>query len=155
MKIELSEEAQHWQAVAREYANDYLQAHEVEAELNDVATKWVAQFVRFALREEILPRLRLPRGGGQSVVAVANYSVYIIGVVFAAGVTGLSGTQVTVVVGALSVGIGLGLLVIMFRMMSTFPEGVMFAVLMMNAVVPLMNRWTIPTPVGGPVPEKK
>lgn len=35
MKIELSEEAQHWQAVAREYANDYLQAHEVEAELNE------------------------------------------------------------------------------------------------------------------------
>jgi alkylation response protein AidB-like acyl-CoA dehydrogenase len=35
LKIELSEEAQHWQAVAREYANDYLQAHEVEAELNE------------------------------------------------------------------------------------------------------------------------
>ena len=35
MKIELSEEAQHWQAVAREYADDYLQAHEVEAELNE------------------------------------------------------------------------------------------------------------------------
>jgi len=52
-------------------------------------------------------------------------------------------------------GIGLGLLIMLFRMMSVFPEGVMFAVLMMNAVVPLINRWTIPTPVGGPVPERK
>ena len=52
-------------------------------------------------------------------------------------------------------GIGLGLLVMLFRTMSTFPEGVMFAVLMMNAVVPLINRWTIPIPLGGPVPERK
>ena len=52
-------------------------------------------------------------------------------------------------------GVGLGLFVMLFRTMSTFPEGVMFAVLMMNAVVPLINRWTIPTPLGGPVPERK
>ncbi|MDP6543408.1 MAG: RnfABCDGE type electron transport complex subunit D [Phycisphaerae bacterium] len=52
-------------------------------------------------------------------------------------------------------GVGLGLLIMLFRTMSTFPEGVMFAVLMMNAIVPLINRWTIPTPVGGPVPERK
>ena len=57
--------------------------------------------------------------------------------------------------GRLAFGIGLGLFVMLFRMMSTFPEGVMFAVLMMNAIVPLINRWTIPTPVGGPVPERK
>jgi Na+-translocating ferredoxin:NAD+ oxidoreductase RnfD subunit len=30
----------------------------------------------------------------------------------------------------------------------------MFAVLLMNATVPLMNRWTIPRPVGGPTPER-
>ena len=30
-----------------------------------------------------------------------------------------------------------------------------FAVLLMNAAVPLINRWTIPVPVGGPVPEAK
>lgn len=35
MKIELSEGAQKWQTIAREYADDYLQPHEVEAELND------------------------------------------------------------------------------------------------------------------------
>ncbi len=35
MKIEISDDARHWQAVARTYADDYLQPHEVEAELND------------------------------------------------------------------------------------------------------------------------
>jgi len=35
LKIEISEDAQHWQAIAREYADEYLQPHEVEAELND------------------------------------------------------------------------------------------------------------------------
>jgi acyl-CoA dehydrogenase len=35
LKIEISEDAQRWQAIAREYADDYLQPHEVKAELND------------------------------------------------------------------------------------------------------------------------
>jgi acyl-CoA dehydrogenase len=35
VKIELSKNALKWQAIAREYADDYLQPHEVEAELND------------------------------------------------------------------------------------------------------------------------
>ena len=35
MKIELTENALKWQAIAREYADEYLQPHEVEAELND------------------------------------------------------------------------------------------------------------------------
>jgi electron transport complex protein RnfD len=52
-------------------------------------------------------------------------------------------------------GLGVGALVMLIRKLSGYPEGVMFAVLIMNAVVPLINRWTIPVPVGGPVPEKK
>ena len=35
MKIELSDSALKWQKIAREYADEYLQPHEVEAELND------------------------------------------------------------------------------------------------------------------------
>lgn len=52
-------------------------------------------------------------------------------------------------------GAGFGLLVVLIRKLSGYPEGVMFSVLIMNAWVPLINRWTIPTPVGGPVPTKK
>jgi electron transport complex protein RnfD len=51
-------------------------------------------------------------------------------------------------------GLGVGTLVMLIRLFSGYPEGVMFAVLMMNAAVPLVNRWTIPRPLGGPVPEK-
>jgi alkylation response protein AidB-like acyl-CoA dehydrogenase len=35
MHIDISEDASKWQKIARDYANDYLQPHEVEAELND------------------------------------------------------------------------------------------------------------------------
>ncbi|MFW5841041.1 MAG: RnfABCDGE type electron transport complex subunit D [Planctomycetota bacterium] len=52
-------------------------------------------------------------------------------------------------------GIGVGLLIMLIRLLSSYPEGVMFSVLLMNAVVPLINRWTIPKPVGGPVPVRK
>ena len=46
-------------------------------------------------------------------------------------------------------GIGVGLVVLLLRRFSGYPEGVMYAVLLMNALTPLINRWTIPTPVGG------
>ncbi len=46
-------------------------------------------------------------------------------------------------------GIGIGALVMLLRLFSGYPEGLMFAVLLMNAVSPLINRWTIPRPFGG------
>lgn len=49
-------------------------------------------------------------------------------------------------------GIGYGVLVFLIRQYSAYPEGVAFAILLMNALAPLINRWTIPTPVGGPAP---
>ncbi len=49
-------------------------------------------------------------------------------------------------------GLGVGALVMLFRLLSNYPEGVMFAVLIMNALTPLINQWTIPTPLGGAVP---
>ncbi len=57
--------------------------------------------------------------------------------------------------GKLIFGFGVGALIMLIRKLSGYPEGVMFSVLIMNALVPLINRWTIPTPVGGPVPVKK
>jgi electron transport complex protein RnfD len=50
-------------------------------------------------------------------------------------------------------GLGIGSLVMLMRVYSGYPEGVMFAVLLMNALVPLINRCTIPRPLGGPVPK--
>ena len=55
--------------------------------------------------------------------------------------------------GRLVFGLGVGALVMLMRTLSAYPEGVMFAVLLMNGLVPLINRWTVPTPVGGPGPQ--
>ena len=45
-------------------------------------------------------------------------------------------------------GIGTGVLIMIIRLFSGYPEGFMFAILMMNAVTPLINRWTTPSPMG-------
>jgi electron transport complex protein RnfD len=50
--------------------------------------------------------------------------------------------------GKLIFGCGIGALVMLIRIFSGYPEGVMFAVLLMNAMTPLINRWTIPRPLG-------
>ncbi|HNQ22598.1 MAG TPA: RnfABCDGE type electron transport complex subunit D [Phycisphaerae bacterium] len=51
--------------------------------------------------------------------------------------------------GRLIFGIGVGVLVMVIRLYSAYPEGFMFAILIMNAVTPLIERWTVPTPFGG------
>jgi electron transport complex protein RnfD len=56
--------------------------------------------------------------------------------------------------GKFAFGLGIGALVMLMRTLSGYPEGVMFSVLLMNSLVPLVNRWTIPRPVGGPVVKK-
>ena len=45
-------------------------------------------------------------------------------------------------------GFGVGALIMLLRLFSGYPEGVMFAVLLMNSLTPLINRWTIPKPLG-------
>ena len=48
-------------------------------------------------------------------------------------------------------GIGVGVLVMVIRLFGAYPEGFMFAILVMNAATPLIERWTVPTPFGGHV----
>jgi len=53
--------------------------------------------------------------------------------------------------GRLIFGVGVGALVMLIRLYGAYPEGVMFAILIMNALTPLIERWTVPTPFGGHV----
>lgn len=46
-------------------------------------------------------------------------------------------------------GIGVGSLTMLIRMVGEYPEGVMFAILLMNSVTPLIDRFTKLTPAGG------
>ena len=51
----------------------------------------------------------MPEGADHSVVSIINYLIWGSGLVLSAAAAGLSGTQLTVVFGALGVGIGFGL----------------------------------------------
>ena len=52
--------------------------------------------------------------------------------------------------GAWIFGAGIGLLVVLIRVWGGLPEGVMYAILLMNAVVPVINRATRPRVFGTP-----
>jgi electron transport complex protein RnfD len=49
-------------------------------------------------------------------------------------------------------GVGAGLLTVLFRVYGSFPEGVSFAILMMNILTPYINRFTENKPLGGVKP---
>ena len=51
--------------------------------------------------------------------------------------------------GRLIFGVGCGLFTILFRFFSSYPEGVSFAILMMNILTPYINKFTKTRPLGG------
>jgi electron transport complex protein RnfD len=51
-------------------------------------------------------------------------------------------------VGRYIFGVGCGILTMVIRYFSGYPEGVMFSILFMNALVPLIDRYTAPKPFG-------
>ena len=50
--------------------------------------------------------------------------------------------------GKMIFGLGAGMIVVLIRQLSGYPEGVMFSILLMNAVTPLINRRTAPRVYG-------
>ena len=70
---------------------------------------WVAKTVRVLLQDEILPRMALPRGVDNSISTLTYYALVTIGVFVALAASGFEISQLTLVVGALGVGIGFGL----------------------------------------------
>jgi Na+-translocating ferredoxin:NAD+ oxidoreductase subunit D len=47
-------------------------------------------------------------------------------------------------------GLGIGIIVVFIRAVGGLPEGVMYSILLMNALVPLINRYTYPRVFGAP-----
>jgi small-conductance mechanosensitive channel len=76
-------------------------------------TVWAAfllsRFVRFLLEEEVYPRARLRHGLPYAISTMLNYVILLVGFFVAMAVLGLDMTKVTILVGAFSVGVGLGL----------------------------------------------
>ena len=57
--------------------------------------------------------------------------------------------------GQIVFGIGIGVLTILIRLFGAYPEGISFAILIMNAMVPLLNRYIKPKRFGEVIKESK
>jgi small-conductance mechanosensitive channel len=73
------------------------------------AAFWLAKTIRQVLAEDILPSLSLPRGVGNSVSSLSYYVILFLGLLAALAAAGFQVGQLTLVFGALGVGIGFGL----------------------------------------------
>ncbi len=73
------------------------------------AAFWLAKTIRLVLSEDLLPALSLPRGVGNSISSLSYYTVLFLGLLAALAAAGFHVGQLTIVFGALGVGIGFGL----------------------------------------------
>lgn len=70
---------------------------------------WAARTIRLILHDEVLTRMSLPRGVGNSIASLSYYLVLLLGLGIALSAAGFQTNQLTIVFGALGVGIGFGL----------------------------------------------
>ncbi len=83
-------------------------------------------------------------GGAPAIIQVLTGGVMIAACFMATDYV----TSPTTARGKLIFGFGCGLVCMLIRQFGSYPEGCSFAVLVMNAVCPLINRWTQPKPFG-------
>jgi len=69
----------------------------------------VARFVRFALDEDVLSRMPLAMGAASAASRLIYYALVVAGIMFALAASGVELAKLTIVISALSVGIGFGL----------------------------------------------
>lgn len=70
---------------------------------------WVAKAVRKLLMDELPGHAGLPRGVGNSIASLSYYGLLLLGLLVALSAAGFKVSQLTLVFGALGVGIGFGL----------------------------------------------
>jgi small-conductance mechanosensitive channel len=69
----------------------------------------VSRIVHEILEDELFPRMSLPRGIPDVLLALTTYAVYALGFLFALAAAGVQLGQLAILMGGLGVGIGLGL----------------------------------------------
>ena len=78
-----------------------------------VATIWAAflisRFLRFALEEDVFPRLPMGRGVPYAISNLLHYVILLLGFTVAIGALGVDLNRMTLLTGALGVGVGFGL----------------------------------------------
>jgi small-conductance mechanosensitive channel len=73
------------------------------------ASVLLSRLIRVLLEEDVFPRVDLPRGVPGTLTMLIRYGVITVGFLLAAAVAGIPLDRLTIVFGALSVGIGFGL----------------------------------------------
>ena len=93
-----------------------------------IVTIWaaflVSRFVRFALEEDLYPRLPMGRGLPYAISSLLHYLILLLGFTVAIGAFGLDLNRLTVLTGAFGVGVGFGLQTIV----NNFVSGVILLV---------------------------
>ena len=69
----------------------------------------LATLVEFILNVDLMPRVDLPRGAPEAISRVSRYLVILVGAVVASAAAGFDISKVTIILGALGVGVGFGL----------------------------------------------
>ncbi|MFH1144766.1 MAG: RnfABCDGE type electron transport complex subunit D, partial [Candidatus Eisenbacteria bacterium] len=83
--------------------------------------------------------------------AAVNPAVYLFGGALLFGAIYIATDPVTCPLsasGRFAFGAGVGLLTLLIRTFGGYPEGMMYAILLMNATTPFLERWTAPKPLG-------
>ncbi|HET6420486.1 MAG TPA: mechanosensitive ion channel domain-containing protein [Geobacteraceae bacterium] len=104
-------------AYTRNFLEIRLERGEVSVSLGDILvfflTIWfsylLSSSLRFVLREDIYPRMGVAPGQSYAASSLIHYAIIATGFFAAIGMLGVSLTRVTVLIGALGVGIGFGL----------------------------------------------
>ncbi len=78
-----------------------------------VLAVWVASYlaktIRLVLSEDVLPKVSLPRGLGNTISTLTYYAILFLGLLVALAIAGFHIGELAIVFGALGVGIGFGL----------------------------------------------
>ncbi len=69
----------------------------------------VSRFIRFILEEDVFPRIDLAGGVSFAISSVLHYAIIVAGFLFAVSAAGIELSKFAVVLGALGLGVGLGL----------------------------------------------
>jgi len=83
-------------------------------------TIWISRFIRLLLEKEIFPRMKMGRGVPGIISLIVRYFIITVGFIVAMAVLGIKMSSLTILIGALGVGIGFGLQDLINNLVSGF-----------------------------------
>ncbi len=81
---------------------------------------WIARFIKLLLEKEIFPKIKAGRGVPGMISLIVRWVIITTGFILSLGVLGIDMTKLTILIGALGVGIGFGLQDLINNLISGF-----------------------------------